>query len=64
MTTQDFNTIATAKLSKLSTSELVSEVKKLSNDFSDSASMVFDIALKVLMERLEESEFIQLCNSL
>jgi hypothetical protein len=34
------------------------------NDFTSAANMVQDIVLDILMERLPESEFIELCNSL
>jgi hypothetical protein len=34
------------------------------NDFTSAANMVQDIVLDILMERLPEAEFIELCNSL
>jgi hypothetical protein len=64
MTTQEFTTIATTKLNTLSTNDLIIEVKKLSTDLSNNASYVFDIALDILMSRLTENEFVNLCNQL
>lgn len=64
MTTQEFKTIATIKLNTLSTNDLIIEVKKLSTDLSNNASYVFDIALDILMSRLPENEFVNLCNQL
>ena len=60
----DFKKVATEKMSTLPTSDLIESVKKLSSDFTESATRVFDIALEILMERLPEQEFIKLCNSL
>jgi len=64
MTTSEFNKIATERLNSLSTNDLIIELKKLMNDFTSAANMVQDIVLDILMERLPESEFIELCNSL
>jgi hypothetical protein len=64
MTTAEFQTIATNKLQNISTSELIIEVKKLANDFSNGADIVFNIAMDVLMNRLPENEYIEFCNSL
>ena len=64
MTIEQFTQTAKVNMSKISTSDLMLEVKKLSNDFSDSATMVFDIALDILMDRLPESEFVNFCNNL
>jgi hypothetical protein len=60
----DFKKVATEKMSTLPTSDLIESVKKLSSDFTESATRVFDIALEILMERMPEQEFIKLCNSL
>jgi len=64
MTTQEFKTIATNKLNALSTSDLIIEVKKLANDFSTGAELVSDVAMDILMNRLPENEFVELCNTL
>jgi len=64
MTTQEFKTIATKKLSALTTVELIAETKKLANDFSDGAELVFDISMNILMNRLSENEFVELCKTL
>lgn len=64
MTIEQFTQTAKANMSKISTSDLMIEIKKLSNDFSDSATMVFDIALDILMDRLPETEFVNFCDSL
>jgi len=64
MTTLEFKNIASEKLNNLSTNELTLEVKKLTNDFSNSANLILDVALDILMNRMPEEEFIKLCNSL
>jgi hypothetical protein len=64
MTTEQFTATATANLNKISTSDLMTEVKKLTSDFSDSAQMVWDIAMNILMERLPEAEYVDFCNNL
>lgn len=64
MTQTEFKTIAISKLSTLSTADLIAQVRKLANDFSTGAQLVFDAAMDILIEKLPESEFVQLCNSL
>ena len=64
MTTQEYNDIAKAKLNKLSTSDLITEVKKLANNYSDAAMLVSQVAFDILIERMPESEFVALCNEL
>ena len=64
MTNQEFKTIATNKLNVLSTTDLIAEVKKLANDFSNGAELVSDVAMDILMNRLPENEFVELCNTL
>jgi hypothetical protein len=64
MTTAEFTATATANLNKVSTSELMVEVQRLTSDFSDAAQMVWDVAMNILMERLPETEYINFCNSL
>lgn len=64
MTSQEFKTTAANKLNNLSTADLVAQVKKLANDFSTGAELVFDVAMDILMGRLPENEFLELCNSL
>jgi hypothetical protein len=64
MTALEFTKIATLRLNALSTNDLIVELRKLMNDFTSAANMVQDIVLDILMERLPESEFIELCNSL
>ena len=64
MTASEFTKIATLRLSALPTNDLIVELKKLMNDFTSAANMVQDIVLDILMERLPEPEFIELCNSL
>ena len=64
MTTQEFKTIAANKLNNLSTADLVAEVKKLANDFSTGAELISDVAMDILMNRLSENEFVELCNTL
>jgi len=64
MTASEFTKIATSRLNALPTNDLIVELRKLMNDFTSAANMVQDIVLDILMERLPESEFIELCNSL
>ena len=64
MTTQQCQTIATEKMQTLTTNDLIIEVKKLVNDFSDAASLVMGVALDILMERMPENEFVKFCDSL
>ena len=64
MTASEFTTIAKSRLNTLPTNDLIVELKKLMNDFTSAANMVQDIVLDILMERLPEAEFIELCNSL
>lgn len=64
MTNQEFKTIAANKLNKLSTVDLIAEVKKLANDFSTGAELVSDVSMDILMNRLPENEFIELCKTL
>jgi len=64
MTSQEFKTIASNKLNNLSTSDLIVEFKKLANDFSTGAELVCDAVMDILMKRLPENEFVELCNSL
>jgi hypothetical protein len=64
MTASEFTVIATSRLNSLPTKDLIVELKKLMNDFTSAANMVQDIVLDILMERLPEAEFIELCNSL
>jgi hypothetical protein len=64
MTTEQFKATATAKMETLPTNDLIVEVKKLANDFSNAASIVMDVALDILMERLPENEFVTFCDSL
>jgi hypothetical protein len=63
-TYQEFKKVAIEKMSTLTTNDLIESVKKLSNDFTESATRVFEIALEILMERMPEQEFINLCDSL
>jgi nitrogen regulatory protein PII-like uncharacterized protein len=64
MTTEQFKAIATEQLSKLSTNDLIVEVKKLVNDFSREAEFVYDVVMDLLIERMPEDQYVQLCNSL
>jgi hypothetical protein len=64
MTTENFKTIATEKLNTLSTTDLIVAVKELSNNFTESAEYVFDVCLDILMKRLPENDFVELCDSL
>jgi hypothetical protein len=64
MTTQEFKNIAISKLNALSTSDLIMEIKKLANNLSDGADLISDAALEILMNRLPEKEFIELCETL
>ena len=64
MTTQEFKIIALNNLNTLSTSDLIVEVKKLASNFENGTELLFDVAMDILMGRLPENEFVELCNSL
>jgi len=64
MTLAQFNQIATEELSKYSTEELLETAKKLSNDYSNAATKVFNVIIDILMIRLPENEFVIFCDSL
>ncbi len=64
MTTLEFNKIATERLNALSTNDLIIELKKLMNDYTSASNMVQDVVLDILMNRLSESEFIELSNNI
>ena len=64
MTTEQFKAIATEKMQTISTNDLIVEIKKLVNDYSDAGSLVMDVALDILMCRMPESEFVKFCDSL
>lgn len=48
----------------ISTKELVATVKQYNNDFRDGVEIAVDAIIDILMERLPETEFVELCNSL
>ena len=64
MTTAAFTEIATQNISKLSTSDLMTEITKLNADNSTAATMVWSIAMDILMDRISENDFITFCNTL
>ena len=64
MTTEQFKATATEQLSKVSTNDLIVEVKKLVNNFSREAELVYDVVMDLLIERMPEDQYIELCNSL
>ena len=64
MTTENFKTIAAQKLNTLSTNDLIVAVKELSSNFTESAEYVFDVCLDILMDRMPENDFVELCDSL
>lgn len=64
MTTQEYKLIAANKLNTLSTADLINQVKNLQNDLSQAAMLLNDVILDILMERMPESEFIQLCETI
>ena len=64
MTTLEFKTIAAQKLNTLSTIDLIAELKKLSDNFSAGAELVYDVCMDILINRLPENEFVELCDNL
>ena len=64
MNTQQFQTIAIEKMSQFSTTELVEVVKQLFTDFSNGKDMIFDAVISILQNRMNETEFTNLVNSL
>lgn len=64
MTTQEYKLIAANKLNTLSTADLINQVKNLQNDLSQAAMLLNDVILDILMERMPESEFIEICETI
>jgi hypothetical protein len=52
------------KLEKLETEQLKEIAEKMNNDFSDEALLVINEVENVLLERMEESEFVEFMNKL
>ena len=59
-----FKKIALKKLDLLKTDDLIIQLKKLSNNFSFESQLIFNLILDILMNRLNESDFLKLCNQL
>lgn len=64
MTSKEFTAKATEKFNQCSTSDLIQTAKKLNNDLSDVASYMLDAVLEILMDRMNDSEFVAFCDSL
>ena len=60
----EFKKIAFKKLDLLKTDDLIIQLKKLSNNFSFESQLIFNLILDILMNRLNESDFLKLCNQL
>jgi hypothetical protein len=64
MTTENFKSIASEKLSSISTNDLIAESKKLMLNITNESDLVLDIIFDILFERMPESEFIEFSKSL
>jgi hypothetical protein len=64
MTTQQFTQIAIESLSQLSTEELKSSAIIFSRQFSRTADLMGNAIMDILIERMNERDFINFCNQL
>lgn len=64
MTTQELKNLTASKLQSVKTEELIATVKRMNNDFREGVDLVIDVIMDILMVRLPENEFVELCNSL
>jgi hypothetical protein len=64
MTTQEFTQIAIEKFSQLSTEELKSSAIIFSRQFSTTADLMGNAIMDILIERMNERDFINFCNQL
>lgn len=64
MTTQELKNLTASKLQSVKTEELIATVKRMNNDFIEGIDLVIDVIMDILMVRLPENEFVELCNSL
>lgn len=64
MTTQEFKNLTASKLQSVKTEELIATVKRMNNDFIEGIDLVIDVIMDILMVRLPENEFVELCNNL
>lgn len=64
MTTTQLTQIAKTNFQAINTNELIDTLKKYNSDFRDGVEIAIDAILDILMGRLPENEFVELCNSL
>lgn len=64
MTRTELKQIAVTKFQTISTKELIATVKQINNDFRDGVDIAIDAIMDILIVRLPENEFVELCNSL
>lgn len=64
MTNAEFISIAKDKLQSSTTEELIQSVTELYNNMSDGIEVVMNAILLILEERMNEADFINLCESL
>lgn len=64
MTNHEFKNLTTSKLQSVKTEELIATIKRMNNDFREGVDLVIDVIMDILMVRLPENEFVELCNSL
>lgn len=64
MKKKEFLKTAKSKLTLLSVDSLIKEVVKLNNDLSEDSSMIIDVALDVLMDKMDEDDFVRFCDTL
>jgi hypothetical protein len=53
-----------SKMQKYTTEMLVEVVKGIADDLTDAAALVEAAALEILIERMPEQDFVNLCDSL
>lgn len=64
MEKQQFLNVSFDQLRKFSTHDLINEIMKLKENLTDGAQLVFNSILDILMIRLNESDFLKLCDQL
>ena len=64
MTKQEYYQMAISKLDTLSTNDIVNQLQKMKNDFSDAANLITEVGLDILMNRMTTKDFVQFCDTL
>jgi len=64
MEKQLFLNVSFDQLRKFSNHDLINEIMKLKENLTDGAQLVFNLILDILIIRLNESDFLKLCDQL